>query len=290
MTAAFFLQCYKDYREYLTWAFTHLSYYNVLMWVGIAALIGLLLELLLPKKFDYPLINKKSFGTDILFLIANYILFEGLFFYAFCTTLHFVWMGFLQQTGWSAPALLTDSGLPYWLCFVVAFIIRDLMEYGVHFAQHHIPLLWRFHQIHHNQYSLGFAATQHLHYFDILIYRISSYLVFAILGFSADEFFMTYFIISVLNTFINHCNLRISIGPLKYIINNPEAHHWHHAYNTPSVYGANFGSILNIWDWLFGTLYLPSKDIVPKLGLSDGPKLPQGFISEWIYPFRKKIE
>lgn len=287
MIADVFLQAYRDYWNYLVWSFTHFGFYNMFMWIGIACVIGFLLELILPQKFNYPFINRKSYGTDFMFLIANYLLFECIFFFAFCSTLEYVWLGLLKSFNWSFPTLLSSAYIPYWLCFVIAFFIRDLMEYGVHFAQHHIPFLWRFHQIHHNQTTLGFAATQHLHYFDILTYRTCSYIVFAILGFTASEFFMAYFIISLINTFINHCNIPITIGPLKYIINNPEAHHWHHAYNTPSVYGANFGSILNIWDWLFGTLYLPSKDIKPKLGLIDKNKLPNGFLSELSYPFER---
>ena len=45
---------------------------------------------------------------------------------------------------------------------------------------------------------------------------------------------------------------------MQYIINGPEMHQWHHA-NDRRVFYANFSTKFAIWDWLFGTAFLPDE-------------------------------
>jgi hypothetical protein len=53
-----------------------------------------------------------------------------------------------------------------------------------------------------------------------------------------------------------HANIKVKLGKLKYIINSPELHLWHHA-NYQEVFHANFSTKFSIWDYLFGTVYDP---------------------------------
>jgi hypothetical protein len=53
-----------------------------------------------------------------------------------------------------------------------------------------------------------------------------------------------------------HANVKVKLGKLKYIINSPELHLWHHA-NYQEVFHANFSTKFAIWDHLFGTAYDP---------------------------------
>ena len=70
----------------------------------------------------------------------------------------------------------------------------------------------------------------------------------------------------VFTTFIgtlNHTNIKLDYGLLKYILNSPSVHIFHHDIKNHFKNGQNFGVALNLWDYLFGTIYY-KKDTYPK--------------------------
>lgn len=54
-----------------------------------------------------------------------------------------------------------------------------------------------------------------------------------------------------------HSNVDVRTGRLRWILNGPEAHRWHHA-TDPDARDRNFGTKLAFWDRLFGTAFLPA--------------------------------
>lgn len=73
------------------------------------------------------------------------------------------------------------------------------------------------------------------------------------------------------------------LGPImKYIFNSPEMHIWHHSYELPEErrYGINFGLTLAIWDYIFGTAYIPHDGRDIKLGFPGVDNFPEGFIGQ----------
>ncbi len=73
------------------------------------------------------------------------------------------------------------------------------------------------------------------------------------------------------------------LGPfMKKIFNSPEMHIWHHAYDLPAEkkYGVNFGLTLAIWDYIFGTDYIPYNGRDIRLGFPGVEKFPQSFIGQ----------
>lgn len=75
----------------------------------------------------------------------------------------------------------------------------------------------------------------------------------------------------------------VLLGPLmKKIFNSPEMHIWHHAYDLPDDrrYGINFGLTLAIWDYLFGTAYIPKDGRDIPLGFPGVESFPDSFISQ----------
>jgi sterol desaturase/sphingolipid hydroxylase (fatty acid hydroxylase superfamily) len=61
-------------------------------------------------------------------------------------------------------------------------------------------------------------------------------------------------------------------------------HRWHHAASLGAP-GANFATKLAIWDWLFGTGYLPEHK-ADDYGLWDHAPFPDGFIQQQLFAFR----
>ena len=72
-------------------------------------------------------------------------------------------------------------------------------------------------------------------------------------------------------------------GPfMKIIFNHPEMHIWHHAYDIPEdrKYGINFGLTLAIWDYIFGTVYMPHSGRDERLGFPEIETFPDNFITQ----------
>ena len=107
------------------------------------------------------------------------------------------------------------------------------------------------------------------------------------LGFGIQDFFVLH-IIAVAIGHLNHSNINISYGPLKYILNSPTMHIWHHAKTLPVATGVNFGISLSLWDYLFGTAYLPKSGRDIELGFDEIEKYPNSFWKQVIAPFKSQ--
>ncbi|MEL7533772.1 MAG: sterol desaturase family protein, partial [Bacteroidota bacterium] len=165
----------------------------------------------------------------------------------------------------------------------------DFVQWNVHRLLHAVPFLWEFHKVHHSVEQMGFAAHLRYHWMETIVYRSLEYLPLAMIGFGIDDFFTVYIFTLAVGHF-NHSNIRVPLGPLKYIFNNPQMHIWHHAHDLPETHprGINFGLTLSIWDYLFGTAVIPhdGKDI--KLGFPGRESFPETFWQQITYGFRRK--
>jgi len=79
-----------------------------------------------------------------------------------------------------------------------------------------------------------------------------------------------------------HANINVKMGKLKYFLNSPELHLWHHA-NYQEVFHANFSTKFSVWDHLFSTIYDP--------GFAPGNEpenwgLPYNFPQDFFYNMR----
>ncbi len=66
------------------------------------------------------------------------------------------------------------------------------------------------------------------------------------------------------------------------MFNSPEMHIWHHSYHLPTErrFGVNFGLTLAIWDYIFGTAYIPENGRDIKLGFGGIDHFPSGFVGQ----------
>ena len=81
------------------------------------------------------------------------------------------------------------------------------------------------------------------------------------------------------------------LGPvMKFLFNSPEMHIWHHSYELPDShkYGINFGLTLAIWDYLFGTAYVPEVGRNIKLGFPGVEQFPSSFAGQVALGISKK--
>ena len=84
---------------------------------------------------------------------------------------------------------------------------------------------------------------------------------------------------------LNHANIRISWGPLRYLLNSPMMHVWHHDVEQHGKGGQNFGQVLSVWDWIFGTVYWPADRKMPdRLGFEGMQRYPSSLPGRLVYP------
>ena len=141
-------------------------------------------------------------------------------------------------------------------------------------------------ELHHSIEAMDWIGNWRFHWMEVVFYRSLLYVPAAFFGFSG----LAMFVYGVLNTLVGHfahSNLRFHAGPLRYIVNSPEMHRWHHAHPDSGPINKNFGITLSVWDWLFGTAYLPSDKNPERLGFAGIDTYPRGIVGRMLIPFRR---
>jgi len=172
------------------------------------------------------------------------------------------------------------SSWPVWLQLGVLFVVHDFYIYWFHRLQHTNRWFWRIHEAHHSVRNVDWLAGSRSHALEIMINQTIEYAPFLLLGASPDLWLIKGVIDATWGMYI-HSNIDVRSGWLQKVINGPEMHRWHHAGNVEKG-GFNFGTKLAIWDWMFGTAYLP-KEKVPSYGLAFGIVFPEGFFAYFIH-------
>ena len=174
-----------------------------------------------------------------------------------------------------------EAAMPTALSVPLAVVIVFVGNYWGHRLSHQVPLLWRFHSVHHSIEEMDWVASGRLHPFDSGFTQAFTVLPLFLLGYDAGVFAGVAVFFTLLALFV-HANVRLRFPGLRWVIVTPEWHHWHHAIDAEAR-DTNFG--LPIVDKLFGTAYLPSGRRPTGYGTHD--PVPQGdYWRQWAYPFR----
>ena len=97
-----------------------------------------------------------------------------------------------------------------------------------------------------------------------------------------------YFVFYAINGFFQHCNIKLHLGPLNYLISGPELHRWHHSVLVAES-NNNYGNNLIVWDLIFGSWFLPRDRKVGDLGLLNR-NYPTDFTGQMKSPFCKGLD
>jgi lathosterol oxidase len=157
-----------------------------------------------------------------------------------------------------------------------------LTQYWVHRAFHQIPLLWQFHAIHHSTEIMDWLAGSRLHFADAIVTRSLTFIPLFLLGFSETAIAVYVVVVVIQATFI-HANVRWQFRGIQRWVATPSFHHWHHAAE-PQAVDKNFAVHSPVWDWLFGTYYLPGR-WPERYGLGKSQDVPKGWFRQFLSPF-----
>jgi sterol desaturase/sphingolipid hydroxylase (fatty acid hydroxylase superfamily) len=242
------------------------------------------LEILFPWRKQQS-IFRKDFWLDAFYMFFNFFVFaiviSGV--YKLLGVL-FSDMGINAQT----LAVVDMANWPQWLQLLLFFVVLDFVQWFTHVLLHRYPVLWEFHKVHHSVKEMGFAAHLRFHWMENILYKpLKTLGVMVLGGFEPEQAYIVHFAAIAIGHF-NHANIKLTYGPLKYIVNNPVMHLYHHAYTIPKgSHGVNFGISLSIWDYIFRTNYIPESGGQIELGFPGDETLPKGFWGQLTYGFKK---
>jgi sterol desaturase/sphingolipid hydroxylase (fatty acid hydroxylase superfamily) len=250
----------------------YLFYYS--LWLSLFSALFLVLERIWPLRAQPAL--RRGFAQDLFLLFFNSEVLGMLIAQAaipFSTRLD------------PLVSLRLMEGQNLWLQFVVLLLSFDFLQWSIHNLLHRVPWLWEFHKLHHTIEEMDWLGNWRFHGGEILVYRMLLYLPAALLGFDGKVLFAY----GLLNTFVGHmahANLPLRLGPLNYIINGPEMHHWHHVHGAAGPVDRNFAITLSLWDWIFGTAWLPKQQRPQRLGFAGIEQYPVRLWGRLAQPFR----
>ncbi len=174
--------------------------------------------------------------------------------------------------GWPLPAQV-----------VVLLVTADFLQWCVHNLLHRVPWLWTFHKVHHSITTMDWIGNWRFHWMEIVVYKGLLWLPLAWLDASPEAVFA----VAVVGTFwgdFNHANLDVGLGPLGYLLNSPRMHLWHHDQSSEGGAAKNFGIVLSVWDFLFGTAHWPRERSPEQLGYPGMQEMPQTLHGQVLWP------
>jgi sterol desaturase/sphingolipid hydroxylase (fatty acid hydroxylase superfamily) len=194
---------------------------------------------------------------------------------------------------WSAEkpfGLIHLAVMPVWAEFALSFLLMDLAFYYWHLANHRIPFLWRFHNVHHIDPDLDVSTAFRFHFGEITFSSLFSIVQVSLIGISPWAFAI-YQLAFQAEVLFHHSNLRLPIGferLLSKIIVTPRMHGIHHS-QVQRENNSNFGTVFTWWDRLHRTLGLniPQDEVIvgiPAYTLPEDNRVP----SALLMPFRKQ--
>lgn len=199
------------------------------------------------------------------------------------------------QPGWAQTVLVT----------LIIVVSSDFCKYWAHRAHHEMKFLWPFHAVHHSADVLTPLTVQRVHPIEPLFRNVLISIVVGIVQglclyvFVGEINILTigganalYFVFNALSANFRHSHIWISYGRvIEHILISPAQHQIHHSVAIKH-HDKNYGSIFALWDWMFGTLYIPTEREKLTFGVSDGTGKPidqpyPSLIAALVLPFKE---
>lgn len=244
-----------------------------------STLLFVFIEKLLPLYRDQP-VFRREWQTDLVHFFVNHLL-VGVVLIIVNYLVH-------RFFGWAViPAVgAWVRALPFPLALLLILLVADLMQYWTHRAYHEVPLLWRFHAVHHSTKVMDWLAGSRMHMLELIVTRTAVLGPIYVLGFSR-EVMDAYIVVVGFQAVFNHANVSLPWGWLRYVIVTPDFHHWHHASDDAAI-DRNYAAHFSFLDYLFGTAVRGQGAAFPAEYGVVGDYMPPGFTRQQLYPFRGK--
>ncbi|MEY3959929.1 MAG: hypothetical protein RIR14_583 [Pseudomonadota bacterium] len=191
------------------------------------------------------------------------------------------------RMGWG---LFNALDWPLWLEVVLAILILDLAIWVQHLVTHKVPILWRFHRVHHADRDFDVTTALRFHPVEILASMMLKIGLVYLLGPAALAVLLFEIILNGTAMF-NHSNLRLPLWldrVVRLVLVTPDMHRVHHSIHRHE-HDSNYGFALSVWDRMFRT-YRPMPEAghdKMTVGLEWQDERPSRLAWALMLPFRK---
>lgn len=172
------------------------------------------------------------------------------------------------------------SRMPPFAQMLTSFVILDFIGYWKHRLLHASGLLWRIHSVHHSQRELNPLTLYRVHFLELHLMSALTFFTAQLLGLRTTTWLPFVVVLEILSL-LQHSGRGWSYGPLDRILVSPGFHRVHHSIAVEH-HDSNFGMILSIWDYLFGTARVVQGEL--RYGIEEA--MPEGFLRQLFHPFR----
>ncbi|MGB2740800.1 MAG: sterol desaturase family protein [Cognaticolwellia sp.] len=150
--------------------------------------------------------------------------------------------------------LFNIINLPTWFSITFSVLLLDLMIYWQHRIFHLVPILWRFHKVHHADSHIDASTGLRFHPVEIALSILLKALAVLILGVPATAVIIFEVALNGFALF-NHANIRLPRWlelPLRTILITQVLHRIHHSQVVGET-NSNYGFSVSWWDRMFGS-------------------------------------
>ena len=221
------------------------------------------------------LLRNRSTAADAGYFLVNTLALGGLIGWTIlsgATIAHAALGAFVACFGARAP-LLTPGVASRAAVTLILFLAYEFGYWLDHYLKHTVPALWELHKPHHTAEALTPLTVFRVHPLDTLMFvnvlAIVGGLASALSSYAFGEETRAFvfdganvLIVGFMYGYVHlqHSEFWIPIpGPLGRVFMSPAHHQIHHS-TSAAHFNRNFGSCLALFDWLFGTLAVPTKD------------------------------
>jgi len=160
-------------------------------------------------------------------------------------------LGVLQWASDKPFGLIHIAPMPTAAQFLLACLFMDLTFYWWHVANHRIPFLWRFHNVHHIDPDLDVSTAFRFHFGEVALSTVFRVLQVSVIGLSSSMF-AVYELVFQANTLFHHSNVRLPITIerwLNLVLVTPRMHGIHHSQVREET-NSNYSVVFSWWDRL----------------------------------------
>jgi sterol desaturase/sphingolipid hydroxylase (fatty acid hydroxylase superfamily) len=144
-------------------------------------------------------------------------------------------------------------------------LLIDAAAYAAHRLQHAVPVLWRFHAMHHALENVD-AINNCTHPLDRVVQQCCTVAAMRLVGIDCASALVILIWAMLLGSWI-HTSAPVNWGPLGVLLVDNRSHFEHHRRGSRDA--VNFASYLTVWDRLFGTYRPPQTDTLPETGMTN---------------------
>jgi sterol desaturase/sphingolipid hydroxylase (fatty acid hydroxylase superfamily) len=175
------------------------------------------------------------------------------------------------------------------LGFALDFLLLDGLIYWWHRANHRLPFLWRFHEIHHRDRFLDTTTALRFHFGEVALSAAARAGIILLLGFPLASV-LVFESLLLAATLFHHSNLALPPrleALLSRVVVTPSIH-WVHHHRIRSDTDSNYATVLSLWDPLFGSRSPTRRDPAMAIGVAGAEELP--FPRLLVNPFLPRAE